>query len=215
MAKYYSVNLVLEKKKCVVAGAGIVAQRKVKRLLECGAQVFVISPEITADLRKLAESGKIVFKKGSAGLKDLKGAYLVIAATSDRKLNSSISSYCRRKNILINVVDFPKECNFILPSIVRRGGLTVSISTDGISPALAKSIRRDLEKKFGPEYAKLLRIMKYIRPLAIKGIKNLQARKNLFQKIFQPEILNLLKENKEKQAINKIKMYINQIVLTR
>lgn len=207
MTKYYPINLVLENKKCVVIGAGAVAERKVRRLLECRAQVSVISPKITSGLKRLAAKKKILFKNKEAGLKDLNGAYLVIAATSDRKINSLVSSYCRKKGILINVVDFPQECNFILPSIVRRGSLTISISTDGISPALAKKIRLNLEKNFGVEYAKLLRILKEIRPQAIKKIKNPRRRKDFFQKLLQPEILSLLKRNKEKLAKIKIATY--------
>ncbi len=207
MTKYYPVNLVLEKKKCVVAGAGAVAARKVRRLLECGAFVSVISPKITSGLKRLAEKKKISFKNKGLELKDLNGACLVIAATSDRKINSFVSSYCRKKGVLINVVDSPLECNFILPSVVRRGSLTISISTDGISPSLAKKIRQDLEKKFGVEYTKLLRILKEIRPQAIKKINGARARKDFFQKLLAPEILSLLKKNKERQVKIKIGTY--------
>jgi len=204
MAKYYPVNLLLKDKLCLVAGAGNVAERKVKRLLECQAKVLVISPEITPGLKKLALQKKILFKKSRLNLKNLPEAYLVIAATSDAKLNAEISSFCRARNILINVVDSPDECNFILPSLVTKGDLTITISTQGISPALAKKIRQDLEKNFGAEYAALLRVMKEIRPLAIKKIKNTKARKVFFQKILAPEILNLLRHKKESLAKNKI-----------
>ncbi len=200
MAKYYPINLVLKNKQCVVIGAGTVAERKVKRLLEYGARICVISPEITPGLKFLAQKKKIILKCRKVSLNDLKGAYLVIAATTDRKTNALVSKYCQKKNILINVVDFPKDCNFILPSVVRRGALTISISTDGVSPALARKIREDLEKNFGAEYTKLLRLLKGIRPLAIKKIKSMSARKAFFQKAFQPKLISLLKQNKEKQA---------------
>lgn len=211
MRKYYPVNLSLENKNCVVVGAGVVAQRKVKRLLECGALVSVISPTITPGLNRLAATKKISFKSKEVELKDLSGAYLVIAATSDREINCFVSSYCRKKGILVNVVDLPEECNFILPSIVRRGSLTISISTEGISPALAKKIRQDLEKEFGVEYAKLLYILKKIRPLALKKIKSARVRKDFFQKLLSPEILSLLKRNKEKQAKLIIAKYFEDI----
>ena len=185
MASYYPVSLNLENKKCLVAGAGQVARRKVRRLLECGARVEVISPGIAQPLMALAENKKIIYKNRRVSLKDLNGVYLVICATDDRKTNSLISSYCLKKNILINVVDSPKECNFILPSIVRRGALTIAISTDGISPALSKKIRQDLERRFGPEYARLLRMMKKIRPAVLKSIKNPKSRKAFFQKLIQ------------------------------
>lgn len=180
------------------------AERKVNRLLECGARICVIGPQATAGLRALAENKKIKLKNKKVGLKDLGGAYLVIAATADRKINSAIFSYCRSKNILVNVVDSAKECSFILPSMVRRGALTISISTDGASPALARKIRRDLEQRFGAEYAKLLRIMKEIRPLVLKKIKNPQSRKLFFQKALQPKFFRLLKQNKEKEAKRKL-----------
>lgn len=204
MAKYYPISLVLENKKCLVIGAGSVAERKVRRLLECGAHVEVISPKITTGLKALAEDKKIIFKKRKVNLKDLRRGSLVVAATEDRKINAAVSSYCRKNNILINVVDSPRECNFILPSIVRRGALTISISTDGISPALAKKIRQELEQRFGREYARLLRIMKEIRPQALGKIKNPKARKAFFQKALQPNILALLKQDKEKQVKQKL-----------
>jgi precorrin-2 dehydrogenase/sirohydrochlorin ferrochelatase len=207
MTKYYPANLVLENKICVVVGAGVVAARKVCRLLECGALVSVISPTIAPRLQRLAAKKKILFKNKEVELKDLSGAYLVIAATQDRKINAFVSACCRKKGILVNVVDSPQECNFILPAIVRRGSLTISISTDGISPALAKKIRQDLEKKFGAEYAKLLRILKEIRPEAIKKIKSARARNDFFQKLLQPGILALLKRNKENLAKIRIGKY--------
>lgn len=185
MANYYPVSLNLENKKCLVAGAGTVAQRKVKRLLECKAKVEVISPKITPALKALAKAKKIIYKNRRVSLKDLNNVHLVICATDDRKINSLISSYCLRKGALINVVDSPKECNFILPSVVRRGALTIAISTDGISPALSKKIRQGLEKRFGPEYAKLLRMMKKIRPTVLKNIKSPKSRKAFFKKLIQ------------------------------
>lgn len=204
MTKYYPVNLVLENKKCLVIGAGKVAERKVRRLLESMARVSVVSPEITSGLKALAEKKKIMFKNRNFDLKDLHGMYLVIAATTNRRMNSAVSSYCRKKGILINVVDSPGECNFILPSILRRGALTISISTEGASPALAKKIRQDLERSFGLEYAKLLRIIKEIRPHALEKLKTLRSKKMFFQKALRPGIINLIKRNKGKQAKRKL-----------
>jgi len=208
MVKYYPLSVSLKNKKCVVFGAGQVALRKVKRLLEYGAAVSVIGQEIVPQLKRLFEKKKIVFKNKRADLKDLKGAFLVVAATDDRKLNALVSAYCLKKNILVNVVDSPKECNFILPSVLRRGNLAISVSTDGLSPALAKKIRRDIQQRFGFEYAKLLRLMRKIRPEALKKIKNSRARNRLFEKIFQPEILTLFKKNKQQEAGKRIRGYL-------
>ncbi|MDP3041344.1 MAG: bifunctional precorrin-2 dehydrogenase/sirohydrochlorin ferrochelatase [Candidatus Omnitrophota bacterium] len=206
--KYYPVNLALENKKCVVFGAGIVALRKVNRLLECGARVSVIAEEIVPELKKLFEEKKIVFKNKRFDLKDLARAFLVVAATDNRKLNARVCDYCLKRNILVNVVDSPSECNFILPSVLRRGSLSISVSTDGVSPALAKKIRRDIQQRFGFEYAKLLRLMQKIRPEALKKIKNPRARNLLFKKIFQPKILGFFKKNKQRQANKRVRGYL-------
>ncbi len=202
----------MENKKCLVAGAGIVAERKVKRLLECGARVLVVSPDITPSLKALAEKKKIIFRKRRVNLTDVKGAYLAISATGDRKINSLISSYCNSNGILVNVVDSPGECNFILPSVAKRGNLTITVSTGGISPALSKEIRRELEGRFGAEYAKLLRIMAKLRPEALRKIKNPRERKAFFQKAVQKDILGLLKVNKEQQAREKIRAILDNAV---
>ncbi len=190
-------------------GAGRVAERKVRQLLRYGARISAIGPEATPRLKALAEKKKITLKKRRVNLRDLDGAYLVISAASDRKINSKVSSYCRRKGILINVVDSPKECDFILPSVLKRGDLAIAISTGGISPALSKKIRKDLERRFGAEYAKLLRIMAKLRPEAMKKIKNTGSRKAFFKKAVRADILNLLKRNKEEQAREKIMGILN------
>jgi len=210
MVKYYPVNVSLKNKKCVVFGAGEVALRKVKRLLECGAAVSVIGQEMVPQFKRLLEKKKIIFKNKRAGLKDLKGAFLVVAATNDRKLNALVSAYCLKKNILVNVVDSMQECNVILPSVLRRGSLTISVSTDGVSPALAKDIRRDIQQRFGFEYAQLLRLMRKIRPEVLQKIKNPRIRKLLFKKMFQPEILALFKKNKQQQARKRIREYLSE-----
>jgi len=169
----------------------------------------VIAPDATRGLKALADKGKIVFKQRVFDPADLKGAYLVIAATADRKINAAVSSYCLKKNILVNIVDSPRECNFILPSIVRRGDLTIAISTNGVSPALSKKIRKDLESIFGVEYAALLKIMKKIRPQALKKVKSMSARKKFFNKMLEPGMLGLLKKHKTRQAMRKLRKYLD------
>lgn len=210
-ANYYPINLNLENKKCLVIGAGRVAERKVKQLLTYGARISVIGPEATPRLKALAEKKKITFKNRRVNLRDLNGAYLVISAAADRKINSMVSSHCRRKGILINAVDSPEECDFILPSVLRRGNLTIAVSTGGISPALSKKIRQDLERRFGAEYAKLLRIMAKLRPEVLRKIKNSGSRKAFFKKAVRADILDLLKRNKERQAREKIRAMLDNV----
>jgi len=209
MIKYYPLNVSLKNKKCVVFGAGAVALRKVKRLLKYGAVVSVIGQKSVSALARLRRNKKIIFKNKKANLKDLKGAFLVVAATNDRKLNALVSAYCLKRNILINVVDSPGECNFTLPAVLRRGNLTISVATDGLSPALAKKIRQEIAQRFGFEYARLLSLMRKLRPQALKKIKDLRKRKLFFRKIFKPQILALIKRNKQALARKKIIDYLN------
>ncbi len=209
MINYYPINLVLKGKRCLVIGAGAVAERKARRLVECGARVMVVSPSITPGLMAMAGKKKISFKHKKFSLRDLSGAYMVIAATTDRSVNASVSSYCLKRGILVNIVDSPKECNFILPSIIRRGALTITISTQGISPALSKKIRKDIENTFGAEYAALLGMVKKIRPYVIKKIKNMSSRRVFFNKMFRPEILDLARRGKGAQAMRKLKKYLD------
>lgn len=182
-ARYYPVNLSVKNKRCLVLGGGKVAERKVKRLLESGARVSVVSPSVTPGLRRLREKNKIILKNREFRPKDLSGIFLAISAADDRKINSAVSSYCRKNDILVNVVDSPEECGFVLPSVVRRGALTISISTDGLSPALSKRIRQDIEKRYGAEYAGYLRMMKKVRPRVLETIKDPGARKIIFKKM--------------------------------
>ena len=204
MAKYYPINLNLENKQCLVIGAGVVAERKIKRLLEYGVNVTVVSPNFSRGINMLAKKNRIRLIQRRVNLKDIRGKFLVISAAGERRVNSLVSKYCKESNILVNVVDSPSECNFILPSVVKRGNLTISISTEGISPALAKKIRQDLGEKFGTEYEKLLKIMKKIRPEALKKIKDDKKRKVFFEKAVKANVLNLLKENKQKEAKKRI-----------
>ena len=208
MMRYYPLNLDLKNKKCLVVGAGQVAARKVRRLLECGACVSVIGPQAAPAIKTLAEKKKIAFKNRGVALRDLRNAYLVVSAAGDRQINSRVSSYCFRRGKLVNVADAPDESNFILPAVVRRGSLTITVSTDGLSPALSKKIRQGLEKEFGGEYVKLLRLMQELRPLALRKIKSPVLRKVFFQKAVREEIIKLLRENKDTLARKKVTSFI-------
>lgn len=212
MTQYYPINLDLAGKDCLVVGGGEVAERKVRRLLEYGAKVIVVSPKATAGICALVKAGKIRLIKSHVNLRDITGKFLVISAAGERRINYLVSRYCKEAGILVNVADSPAECNFILPSVVKRGDLTISISTQGASPALAKKIRQDLEKKFGPEYTKLLKIMKKLRPEALKKIKDARRRKTFFEKAVKSDVLNLLKQDKGKNAKEKIGRLLDNLL---
>jgi precorrin-2 dehydrogenase / sirohydrochlorin ferrochelatase len=151
----------LEHARCVVIGAGKVAARKVAGLLEAGARPIVISPELCPELCALEGCATILCRPYQQG--DLDGAFLVIAATDDRAINREIAETCRRRGILVNVVDRPELCTFTAPAVVRRGDLLIAIATGGRSPALARFLRETLESLIDPAYGELLAILGDLR----------------------------------------------------
>jgi siroheme synthase-like protein len=169
---YFPVFLNIQRKKCVVVGGGQVAFRKVRMLLDCGANVTVISPVLHPDLTELANRKSIQVIRRSFKLGDLKGAFIVIAATDTKETNRKVAQEAGRVGALVNVVDDPKPSDFIVPSLLRRGDLTITISTGGMSPALAKKIRTRLEESFGEEYALLVSLVEEVRStLRRKGVR--------------------------------------------
>lgn len=158
------------------------AFRKAAALLSCGAKVTVVSPQLSAGLKQLARERKVRWKKVPFRSGDLAGRELVVAATDDPQVNRTAALEARRRKVWINVVDQPALCSFILPSVVRRGRLVLAVSTGGVSPALAKWIRRDLETRYGPEFGKLLVEAGHVRKPVFKKVRNPAARKRLFEK---------------------------------
>jgi siroheme synthase-like protein len=160
---YYPILLNIRGKKCLVVGGGNVAFRKVQALLENGANIEVISPTFCPKLNQMAKDGAIRIHQKSYNTKDLKNAFIAIAATDDVKTNESIAADARRLGVLVNVVDDPNNSDFIVPSHFRRGDVIVAVSTSGRSPALARKIRSELEKVFKAEYAQLAILADEIR----------------------------------------------------
>ena len=157
---YYPVFLNINEKRCVVVGGGQVALRKVQTLLEYGAKVDVISPEICLELAAIPGIS-IQLRQYQPG--DLKGAFLAIVATDDHETNHQVAREARSQKVIVNVVDDAGYCDFILPSLVRRGDMTIAVSTAGRSPALARKLRTRLEQDFGEEYAALVQLIDEVR----------------------------------------------------
>jgi len=201
--RYYPVSLDVKNRKCLVVGGGGVGTRKVMTLLDCGAKVTVVSPDVRENLLELADSGLIVLEKRPYRETDLDGMFLVIGTTDDEELNRRISIDAEKLNMLCNIADRPKVCNFILPSIVNRGDLTISISTSGKSPALAKRLRIELEEQFGNEYAELLRLMGAIRKKLLSQKHEPEAHKQLFEKLISGGLLDMIRGNR-KDAIDSL-----------
>jgi siroheme synthase-like protein len=160
---YYPIFLNIEGKKCVVVGGGQVALRKVGVLLEHGADVKVISPNLCPELVKLAEDGVIRALSREYKTGDIKNAFVSIAATDNNQINHRVVAEARERSVLVNVVDDAEHSDFIVPSHMRRGEVTVAISTGGKSPALARKLRSRLEKQWGDEYALLADIISEAR----------------------------------------------------
>lgn len=194
--KYYPAYLDIRNRRCLVVGGGGVGTRKVKTLLDCGARVTIISPQVSGQLKELAGNNRVDVKQRSYQPGDLEDMFLVIGAADDEKLNRQISRDAEKRGLLCNIADRPEICNFILPSIVHRGDLTISISTAGRSPAMAKKLRQDLEKRYGEEYADFLRLMGAIRQKLLSQAHEPEAHKSLFEQLINDDLLELIRENR-------------------
>ncbi|HEU20684.1 MAG TPA: bifunctional precorrin-2 dehydrogenase/sirohydrochlorin ferrochelatase [Deltaproteobacteria bacterium] len=198
--EYYPVSLDIRKKRCVVVGGGDVAERKVERLLACGAEVSVVGMELTSTLDALARDKKICHIVDTYKREYIEGAFLVIGATDDDEVNGQVATDSRWNNIWVNIVDDPARCDFIVPSVLRQGDLTIAISTGGKSPALAKQIREELETKFGPEYGILLMIMGMIREkITARGAPS-DMNKKLFESVLNSHILDCIRNRDWEQV---------------
>ena len=194
--KYYPVHLDIHNRNCLVIGGGGVGTRKVKTLLDCGARVMVISPTVSQQLQDLATSGEIKLEERSYQSEDLNDMFLVIGATDDEKLNKQISSDADRLNTLCNIADRPEVCNFILPSIVHRDDLVITISTSGKSPALAKKLRKSFENQFGEEYGTLLHLLGAIRKKLLQQAHEPEAHKPLFEQLINSDLIMMIQKGK-------------------
>lgn len=160
---YYPIFFNTQGKKCVVIGGGNVALRKIKSLLECRADITVISPKPRPEISKLSEERTIRLIERDYKASDLKDAVIAVVCTDTKKVNRKAADEARKAGALVNVADDPQRSDFIIPSFFRRGSLTLAVSTSGVSPALAKKIRAKLEKSFGAEYASLLSLIGEVR----------------------------------------------------
>jgi precorrin-2 dehydrogenase/sirohydrochlorin ferrochelatase len=156
MADYFPAFLDLRGRRCLVVGGGEIGERKTRALLECGARVTIVSPLLTPGLAALAASGRLVHRARPFVRSDPRGCALAVAATGDPRVDRVVAAAARRWRALVNVVDRPQHCDFIVPAVLRRGELQIAVSTGGRSPAIAREIRRRLERFFGPEYGELI-----------------------------------------------------------
>jgi siroheme synthase-like protein len=160
---YYPVFLEMKDRPCVVVGGGAVAERKVEGLLAAGARVTVVSPELTAALAALKEEGRLQHVARPYREGDLEGYEVAVVATDDGSVNADVAREGRQRSVWVNAVDDPPNCDFILPSVVRRGDVVIAVSTGGASPALARRLREELEAFLEEESASLAGLLQDVR----------------------------------------------------
>ncbi len=205
---FYPVSLNLKGKRAVIIGGGEVAERKAVSLLETGAQIVLVSPEVTPRLASMATAKRIEFRQRAYTSGDCAGAALVLSATDDPAVSRAVWEEASAAGILVNTADQPALCDFILPAVVRRGDLTVAISTGGASPALAARLRAKLSRALGPEYAELLEILAAARPEIQRRVGREEGRKALHYRILDSDIIISLKNNDRTKAENRLREII-------
>lgn len=205
---YYPITLNLANRKCVVIGGGAVAERKVETLLEFHAAVTVVAPELTPRLRDLAAGGAIRHEAEVYAPDALRGAFLVIAATDDREVNKAVSLESQLHGILVNVADDPELCTFFMPAVARWGSFVIAVSTSGKSPALAGWVRARLESCFGPEYGELADLLGELREEVKAKYPSREDRNRAFERILSSDVLDLLAEGKQDEAIERARKCI-------
>jgi precorrin-2 dehydrogenase / sirohydrochlorin ferrochelatase len=197
---FYVACLKLRGRRCVVVGGGDVGLEKVEGLLACAGEVTLIAPTAVPALQELAREGSIRWEQRAyAGADDLEGVFLTIAATDDTEVNIRVWEDAERRAALVNVVDVPPLCNFILPALVRTGPLAIAISTAGASPALAKRMKREVAALFGEEYARLAVLLNEVRGWAKDTLPTYAERRDFFEGLVNgdPDPIELLRAGDE------------------
>jgi precorrin-2 dehydrogenase len=193
---FYIACLRLKDRRCLVVGGGDVGLEKVEGLLACDGEVTLVAPDAHPELVQLAMEGSITWHQREYASEDLDGCLIAIAATSNTEVNIRVFEDAEQRAMLVNVVDVPPLCNFILPAIVRTGPLAVAISTAGASPALAKRMKREIGELFGEPYAQLAVLLNDVRGWAKATLPTYQDRKEFFESIVggDPDPIELLRE---------------------
>jgi precorrin-2 dehydrogenase / sirohydrochlorin ferrochelatase len=199
---FYMACLKLTGRRCVVVGGGDVGLEKVEGLLVCDADVTLVAPDATDQLRALADEGSIHWIQREFEPSDLEQTFLVIAATNDTELNISVYEHAEHRAMLVNVVDVPPLCNFILPAVFRNGPVAIAVSTQGASPALAKRMKQQIASEYGEHYARLAELLNETRGWAKETLPTYQDRKAFFESIVNgtPDPVELLRRGDEQSV---------------
>ncbi len=197
--RYYPLFLDIKDRHCLVVGGGEVGSRKAETLIRCGAIVTVISRDFSETLeRRISDHLFLVRKTYESS--DLDGMFMIFAATSDRDLNRRIQEDAKARDMLFSVADDPECSRFIVPSFVERGDLVFAVSTGGKSPALSRKLRKDLESRFGPEYAVFLNILGAFRNRLLSGGHDPEAHRRLFRQVIDRDVPAMIKEGRTSEV---------------
>ena len=200
MTTYYPVYLNLKGRRCVIVGGGTVAEGKIARLLDSGADIRVVSPDATAGIRQFTDDGAVQWEQRRYQEGDLDGAFIAIAATNVREVNRQIFEEAELKGVMLNAVDDPPNCSFIAPSIVQRGPVTLAISTSGVSPALARKLRESLQSSEALAWADLSGVMAVARShLREEGLLT-SIDPQRWQCCITPQLLAMAQEGRQAEA---------------
>ncbi len=198
--RYYPIYLDIKGRDVLVVGGGAIAEGKAIQLVEAGARVTVVSPELTEALRAAVVRGEIAHLSGSFIEEDLNGVFLVISATGDRKVNEKVAKAARERGLLLNVVDKPDLCNFITPALVTRGELQISVSTGGGSPTLTQRVKREVAALIGEDYGVLLELAAEMRAEAKNRIADFERRKDALRAFVESDALDLIRAGRREEA---------------
>ena len=195
----YMACLRVKGRRAVVVGGGPIGLEKTEKLLACGASVTLVSPKAGKTLRELAAEGSITWQQRAYETGDLDGAFIAIASTGDTEVNIRVFEDAEARNMLVNVVDVPPLCNFIVPAIVRTGPIAIAISTAGASPALAKRMKREIAAEFGEPYARLAELLNEVRGWAKATLPTYNDRRDFFESIVNgsPDPIAMLRDDDE------------------
>jgi precorrin-2 dehydrogenase/sirohydrochlorin ferrochelatase len=209
---FYPAFIDLENRPVLVVGGGTVAERKVETLLETGALVTVVSPEITPQLQEYAHSKRITILQRAFIPSDVEGVSLVISATDDPSTQTSVASIAASKNILVNTVDKPELCTFIVPAILRRGDITVAISTSGKSPSLAAELRARLDRVLTDEFARTATVLGAVRQEVHQQFAGNDDRKRVFDSIIGSGIVEWIAGYDDAAALVRVRQMIQEMI---
>lgn len=205
MSHLYPVFLNLADKTCLIVGGGQVAERKAASLMEHEARVRLVSPRVEKNIAAWAQDGLVDWIPREFQIQDLEGVFMVFIATDTWQLNQEIASLCREQGILVNAVDDPPNCDFYVPSVLRRNSLAIAVSTEGKSPLYAARLRRELEDIVGPEHGEYVDILGRLRKEVKDSDLDITQRREIFSRLVDSDLLELIKAGQDEKVEERIK----------